>query len=86
MSGGEVMFEVLPSTAIQEARMKIIADKGKCVGAGTCAEVAPDIFAQDDADGIVEVLDEYPGEDRRAAVEEAIDFCPAQALMLAEKD
>jgi ferredoxin len=68
----------------EEATMKIVADKHKCVGAGTCAVIAPDIFDQDDADGIVVVLDEHPAEDRRAAVEEAVDFCPAQALMLSE--
>jgi ferredoxin len=78
--------EHIVTTAIQETLMKVLADKGKCVGAGTCAVVAPDIFDQDDADGIVVVLDEHPGQDRRAAVEEAVDFCPAQALMLAEKD
>ena len=66
--------------------MKVVADKHKCVGAGTCVVVAPAVFDQDDADGIVVVLQDEPGEDQRAAVEEAIDFCPAQALMLARKD
>lgn len=66
--------------------MKIVADKHKCVGAGTCVVIAPDVFDQDDADGIVILLNEEPAEDRRAAVLEAIDFCPAQAIFLAKKD
>jgi ferredoxin len=66
--------------------MKVVADTLKCVGAGTCVGIAPDIFDQGDVDGIVKLLEEEPGEDRRAAVQEAVDFCPAQALMLAEKD
>ena len=66
--------------------MKVVADEHKCVGAGTCVVVAPAVFDQDDADGIVVVLQDEPGEDQRAAVEEAIDFCPAQALMLARQD
>lgn len=64
--------------------MKVAADKHKCVGAGTCVVVAPDVFDQDDADGIVVLLEDQPGEDRRAAVTEAVDFCPAQALMIVE--
>ena len=47
--------------------------------------IAPDVFDQDDADGIVVLLKEEPSEDRRAAVTEAVDFCPAQALMIVEK-
>jgi ferredoxin len=77
--------ERIVNTVTEEASMKIVADKHKCVGAGTCVVIAPDVFDQDDADGIVLLLTEEPGEDRRAAVTEAVDFCPAQALMIVEK-
>ena len=77
--------ERIVSTITEEASMKVVADKHKCVGAGTCVVIAPDVFDQDDADGIVVLLKEEPSEDRRAAVTEAVDFCPAQALMIVEK-
>jgi ferredoxin len=73
------------STITEEAWMKIVADKHKCVGAGTCVVIAPTVFDQDDADGIVVLLQEEPGEELRGAVAEAVDFCPAQALMIVEK-
>lgn len=69
------------STTTADGTMRIVADTEKCVGAGTCVVIAPDIFDQND-DGIVKVLDDSPGEDRIAAVQEAVDFCPAQAILL----
>jgi ferredoxin len=62
--------------------VKVTADTLKCVAAGNCVAVAPDVFEQDDDNGIVRVLNEEPGEDRRDAVREAVEFCPAQALKL----
>jgi ferredoxin len=66
--------------------MRVLADKDKCVGAGTCVGIAPDLFDQNDADGIVVVLAERFGEERLATVQEAVDFCPAQALLLSTDD
>jgi ferredoxin len=65
--------------------MKVVADPHRCVGAGFCVAVAPDVFDQNEVDGTVRVLHDKPDEDRREAVQEAVDFCPAQALMLTEK-
>ena len=62
--------------------VKIVADKHKCIGAGTCVVIAPELFDQDD-EGIVHVLVEEPREDQLGVVNEAVDFCPAQALLLA---
>lgn len=65
--------------------MKVLADRGRCVGAGTCVAIAPDVFDQDDA-AIVVVLEEQVGEDRRQSVQEAVDYCPALALSLSTDD
>jgi len=62
--------------------VKIVADKHKCIGAGTCVVIAPELFDQDD-EGIVEVLAEEPREDQLGVLNEAIEYCPAQALLLA---
>jgi ferredoxin len=61
---------------------KIRADREKCVGAGTCVVLVPTIFDQGDNDAIVELLKHDVAESERAAVEEAVEFCPAQAIWL----
>ena len=62
--------------------VRIVADKHKCIGAGTCVVIAPELFDQDD-EGMVDVQVEEPREDQLDVLNEAIDFCPAQALLLA---
>jgi len=60
--------------------MKVEADKEKCVGAGQCVLLAPDVFDQDDADGVVILLQETPEPDQWAGVREAVAVCPASAI------
>jgi ferredoxin len=64
--------------------VKIVADKHKCIGAGTCVVIAPALFDQDD-DGLVDVLVDEPTDDQLDVLNEAIDFCPAQALLLSRE-
>jgi ferredoxin len=60
--------------------MHVTGDRGVCAGAGQCVLAAPDVFDQDDDDGLVLVLQEQPGEDQREAVEEAAETCPSGAV------
>jgi ferredoxin len=60
--------------------MDVTGDREVCVGAGQCVLAAPDVFDQDDDEGLVLVLQERPDEDRRTAVEEAADTCPSGAV------
>jgi ferredoxin len=62
--------------------MKISVETDKCVGAGQCAMVAPAVFDQNDDDGVVIVLEESPGPEHEADVEEAAMLCPAQVILL----
>jgi ferredoxin len=62
--------------------MLVRVSQAKCVGAGSCVALAPAVFDQDDDSGIVEVLDEHPPESERSAVDEAVEFCPAQAIWI----
>ncbi|HJP74974.1 MAG TPA: ferredoxin [Pseudonocardiaceae bacterium] len=62
--------------------MRIILDEETCIGAGQCVLAAPDVFDQRDEDGIAILLDEDPGEDQRAAVEDAAIRCPALAIQI----
>lgn len=51
-----------------------------CVGGGMCVMAAPTVFAQNDDDGLVTVLDENPPEETHEAVREASRLCPAMAI------
>ncbi|MGV4988444.1 ferredoxin [Streptomyces sp. NPDC001709] len=63
--------------------MKIVADTEKCVGAGQCVRIAPELFDQGEDDGVVVVLDAEPEDALLSAAGEAVDLCPAQALSVA---
>ncbi|MGW0202908.1 ferredoxin [Nonomuraea sp. NPDC003201] len=64
--------------------MKIIVDEAKCCGAGQCVLIAPDVFDQNEDDGIVILLEAEPAADRHAAVREAAAVCPAAAIRVDE--
>ncbi|MCF8570145.1 ferredoxin [Gordonia sp. HY002] len=63
--------------------MRVVVDRDLCQGHGMCELEAPDVFeAGRDS---VNLLDETPGEARRAEVEAAVQFCPTQALKIVEE-
>ncbi|ADJ42693.1 ferredoxin [Amycolatopsis mediterranei S699] len=64
--------------------MKIIADTGKCVGAGQCVLTEPSLFDQSEEDGTVIVLDDQPQGELVEKAREAVHVCPSQALSLQE--
>ena len=63
--------------------MKIVVDYDLCEANARCMEVAPDLFQVDDEDNL-NLLVESPGENRRAALEEAVRLCPRQAISIQE--
>ena len=60
--------------------MRISADRERCIGAGMCALIAPDIFDQDEDDGRVRVL--QTGPEHAETAREAVAACPSGALTL----
>ncbi|MFF0147367.1 ferredoxin [Amycolatopsis sulphurea] len=63
--------------------MKVVVDQSRCVGAGQCVLVAPEVFDQREEDGIVLLLEENPPEELHDRVREAAQICPALAIELA---
>ena len=63
--------------------MRIVVDFEACTSNAMCMGVAPDLFEVRD-DGFLYVLDETPGEDRRAEVELAVNVCPNGAISIEE--
>ena len=61
--------------------MRVGVDHDRCIGAGNCALVAPAVFDQDE-EAVVVLLAESPPESQRAAVEQAVERCPAAVIRL----
>jgi ferredoxin len=62
--------------------LDLVVEREKCCGYGNCAVVAPNIFTLDDADGMVHALDLRPSAGHRAEVEQAVEGCPTEAIVL----
>jgi ferredoxin len=62
---------------------QIEVDRDRCVGSGTCAALASDVFEVDD-DGVLVVHRPEPGEDELSDVRDAVQACPTRALSLVE--
>ena len=62
---------------------KIYVDRDECIGAGTCVECAPNVFAMDDED-IAVVLD--PNGDPDDAVLAAAQDCPQECVYLFDEN
>ena len=62
--------------------MKVIVDTGRCELHGECVMAAPDVFAIEDDQDSVTVLNDQPDERLRSAVEEAAMMCPVSAIRI----
>ncbi|MFF7381170.1 ferredoxin [Streptomyces massasporeus] len=63
--------------------MKIIADAGRCIGAGQCVMAADSVFDQDPATGEVVLLVASVAPGDVDAVLDAVSTCPTGALATA---
>ena len=64
--------------------MRIVVDYDVCESNALCMAAAPEVFEVRDDDNLY-VLDETPGEELRAKVEEAVRRCPKQAITIVEE-
>jgi ferredoxin len=64
--------------------MKVVADTEICQAHQLCQGEAPDVFGFDQANDVVEVINERPDESRRVDVTTAVNYCPAFALSIEE--
>jgi ferredoxin len=65
-------------------KLKVAIDRKRCVGSGNCVYIAPEIFSQNDDDGIVILLIEQPDTSLSEAVAEAVRQCPSMAIQIEE--
>ena len=62
---------------------RVVVDVDLCESNAICMQIAPEVFEVRD-DDFLYVLNEEPGEDMRAKVEESVQRCPKQAISIAE--
>jgi ferredoxin len=55
---------------------KVIVDREKCIGCGTCASLAPELFEMDDEGKSKVLKPEVSGSE----ADEAIESCPVEAI------
>jgi ferredoxin len=63
--------------------MRIVVDFDLCESNALCVAAAPEVFEVRD-DDFLYVLDETPGDELRAKVEQAVRVCPKQAIKVVE--
>ncbi len=63
--------------------MRVVVDFDLCESNAVCMGIAPEVFEVRD-DDFLYVLEEHPGEELRAKVEEAVKRCPKQAISIEE--
>ena len=63
--------------------MRVVVNFDLCESNALCMDAAPEVFEVRD-DDFLYVLNETPGEELRAKVEESVRRCPKQAISIAE--
>ncbi|MFB7933690.1 MULTISPECIES: ferredoxin [Streptomyces] len=64
--------------------LRIEVDRDRCAGAGMCALTAPEVFDQDDEEGLVVLLRPDPPPEHRPTARMAAGLCPAGAITVGE--
>jgi ferredoxin len=62
-----------------ETTMKVTVDFDSCASTGACMQVCPEVFEVRN-DGYLYILQENPGPELAAKVNEAADMCPTAAI------
>jgi ferredoxin len=60
--------------------MKVVVDELRCDAHGVCVDACPEVFALDDDDDMVRVLQHEPDESLREKVNRAVLVCPKAAI------
>lgn len=64
--------------------MRITTRTERCVSTGQCVLAAPDVFDQDDDQGLVVVLAPEPAAAHQESARQAVEACPTRAIELTE--
>lgn len=62
--------------------MRIRTDRDRCCGAGNCVMTLPEVFDQDDRDGLVVIRQPEPPAELAEQARLAVELCPAAAISI----
>lgn len=65
--------------------MELLVDRDRCIGAGQCVNVAPEVFDQHEDDGTVVLLSAHPAPEHHEGALQAELLCPARAITAARE-
>jgi ferredoxin len=63
--------------------MKVVVDFDLCESNALCMQIAPEVFEVKDDDYLY-ILNEYPPEELRPKIEQAVNTCPKRAISIEE--
>jgi ferredoxin len=63
--------------------MKVVVDFDLCESNALCMQIAPEVFEVRDDDYLY-ILNEYPPEELRPKIEQAVNTCPKRAISIEE--
>jgi ferredoxin len=63
--------------------MRVLVDRDLCQGHGVCESEAPEVFSVS-KQGVLTILDTSPPETLRGSIEQAVSYCPTNALRIEE--
>jgi len=65
--------------------MRVHADRDTCISSGQCVRSVPDVFDQDEEEGVVFLKTDTPPPGLAEDVRRAAALCPARAITLTEE-
>lgn len=71
--------------AREEKTMRVVVDTDRCIAAGQCVRIDPDVFDQDD-DGIVALLVDHSDPSQQSSLQLAVSSCPSGAIELLDEE
>jgi ferredoxin len=60
--------------------VRIQVHRDRCVGSSNCSMVLPQVFGQDEDEGLVELIDPTGGSNDLGRLQDVAYECPAQAI------
>lgn len=64
--------------------MRVTIERSRCIAAGQCVLKSPEVFDQNEEDGIVVLLNANPPAELAESVRTAARLCPAEAIKVYE--
>lgn len=65
--------------------VRIVVSTDKCIASGSCVLICPQVFAQRESDGVVDVLNAHPELQILKTLRAVVDGCPAEVFSIEDE-